>query len=340
MTDDLIASIGKQLNIPKSDENGWICRVVYSIAGQMALASLWDHAEDGSSVSIQHFKSRIEQIFDAYESVYPIKDKKEIKDRTELIEDMYSIYLRNGFFYHSAHQLSPATHMVAGTGNIVLHRGSSPDEKLFMSGLGFYSIQASSSNGEIATMFGLQERPFEQYLEDLLTYCEWEPIDWPDSAEFLRLVPPFMSGGYWQQVPEKDGRISLVRYGDPNKNFAFYRYDHGAYMQKPIPEWRIRDYFSNVSGNYGEYRRIAISLLKKYGTLPEIKTKETESLIEIKLGYRLPPSEEDFFKLYSWPVRYDFTAKKLPVFTRMMAKQIYPVFKHELESIGYCFVEE
>ena len=61
---------------------------------------------------------------------------------------------------------------------------------------------------------------------------------------------------------------------------------------------------------------------------------------EIKLGYRLPPSEENFFKLYSWHVRYDFTSKTPQVFTRMMARQIYPMFKHELESMGYCFVEE
>ena len=38
-----------------------VCRVVYSVAGQMALASLWDHTEDGGSVFIQHFKSRIGQ---------------------------------------------------------------------------------------------------------------------------------------------------------------------------------------------------------------------------------------------------------------------------------------
>ena len=52
MTNDLIISIGKQLNIPKSDDNEWICQIVYSVAGQMALASLWDHSEDSNSVSV------------------------------------------------------------------------------------------------------------------------------------------------------------------------------------------------------------------------------------------------------------------------------------------------
>ena len=72
MTNDLIASIGRQLNIPKSTDNEWICQIIYSVAGKMALASLWDRYEDKScSVSIQHFKNRAAQIFDAYEGIYP-----------------------------------------------------------------------------------------------------------------------------------------------------------------------------------------------------------------------------------------------------------------------------
>lgn len=91
MINDLIVSIGRQLNIPQSDDNEWVCRVVYSVAGQMALASLWDHTEDGGSVSIQHFKSRIGQIFDAYEGIYPKIGFLLPHDKTDLIEEMYSM---------------------------------------------------------------------------------------------------------------------------------------------------------------------------------------------------------------------------------------------------------
>lgn len=339
MINDLIVSIGKQLNIPKSDDNEWLCRVVYSVAGQMALASLWDHSEDGSSVSIQHFKGRIAQIFDAYEDIYPEIGLKLPPNKTDLIENIYSIYLRSGSFYHSTYQISPAAHVEAGYGEIVLHRGNLSDEKVYMSGLGFYSMREPTSDGTVLAMFDMQEQPPEDYLAELLGHCEWEPVDWPDSAEFLRLAPSFKRG-YWQQMPDKDGRISLARYGEPNKIFAFYRFANGMYQQKAIPEWRIRDCSSNDMGNYGEYRRIAIALLRQYGTLPKIKAKENGDLIEIKLGYRLPPSEENFFMLYSWPIRYDFTEKEPSVFTRVMAKQVYPVFKHGLESLGYCFVEE
>ena len=171
MINDLIVSIGRQLNIPQSDDNKWVCRVVYSVAGQMALASLWDHTEDGGSVSIQHFKSRIGQIFDAYEGICPKIGFLLPHDKTDLIEEMYSIYLRNGFFYHSAYQISPTALATGGNGDLVLHRGISPDLKLFMSGLGFYSVQTSTSDRTISSMFGLQKQSFESYLEDNPDTC-------------------------------------------------------------------------------------------------------------------------------------------------------------------------
>ena len=139
----------------------------------------------------------------------------------------------------------------------------------------------------------------------------------------------------------KNGTTYLSVGSIPNRFYEIeYRYDNGVYQYQPVPEWRIRDYFSNDTGSYGEYRRIAIALLNRYGTIPEIKAKESGTLMEIKVGYRLPPSEEEFFKLYSWPVRYDFTSKAPQVFTRKMTKQVFPMFKSELEKIGYCFAEE
>lgn len=339
MMNNLIESIGEQLNIPKSDGSDWLCRVVYSIAGQLALASLWDRCEDETSVSIQHFKSRIAQIFEAYEDIdAKVKDGFP-SDKGILIDEMYAIYKRNGFLYHSAYQIVPAARRTARYGDILLHRGFSPDEKLYMSGLGFYSLKKDAASNSIADLFGLQKQSFENDLDELLSFGEWKPIDWPDNAEFLRLDPPF-SRGYWQRLPHKDGRVSLARYGELNKIFVFYRYHKGEYQQKTIPEWRICDYFSDTANHYGEYRRIAAALLKRYGTFPDVTAKNDGSLIVIHMGYRLPPAEEEFFKLYSWPVTYDFSEAAPPVFARKMAKQIYPLFKYELEWIGYRFVEE
>lgn len=335
MTSDLIASIGRQLNIPGLDDNEQICRTVYSVAGQMALASLWDHIEEGALISIQHFKNRIAQTFDAYESLCPGIAGVLLRERAALIDEIYSIYLRCGYFYHSAYQISPSAPVQAGYGNLMLYRGTSPDARLFMSGLGFYSLsEKMSAESSVAVMFGLQEQALEGYLNELLGSGGWETVTWPENTEFLRLDPPFFRE-YWQQTPNQDHRVSLARYGEPNKIFAFCRYDNGAYQQKPIPQWRIQDHDSAGAGGFGEYLRIAAALLKRYGALPEIKATASGDLMEVKLGYRLPPPEEAFFKLYSWPARYDAPQ----VFTRTMARQVYPVFKHGLETIGYCFVE-
>ena len=335
----LIKTIGKQLNIPISGDKEDICRAVYSLAGQMALASLWDHDEMSDSVSIQHFKDRSKQILYAYENLYP-----EIKyvfpvDKSELLHEIYTIYRRCGYLYHSAYKISPSISVSSGFQDITLHRGSFPNAQFFMSGLGFYSIEKSSHEKTITQMFGLQAQSFDVYLNDLLSNNEWETIEWPDNTEFLRIDPPF-SGGYWKLAPDTDGRIALARYGAPNKLFVFYQYRKGKPYQITIPEWRIRDFSSDNLQSYSEYRRIATALLIKHRVLPNIIIKEDRDLVEIKLGYRLPPSEEDFFKLFSWPVHYSFTSDLPPVFRRKMASRVFPAFRHELESLGYQFTED
>lgn len=337
MKNRLINAIGGQLNIPRSGLES-ICQIVYSVAGQMALASLWDYDEEQDSVSVQHFKNRVIKIIDAYIDLFPEISPYFLDDKTGIAEDIYTVYLHNGLLYHSANRVSPVAYAEAVSDNICLLKGASPDLKLFMSGLGFYSAEQRSTERTIANLFGLQKQSFESYLEELLSYDEWKEITWSDNTEFLRLDLPF-SRGYWQQEPNYDDRISIARFGEPNRIYTFYRYYEGVFQHKSIPVWRLKDYFTNAANDM-EYIRIAVALLNRYGTLPKIQVKETGNQIELKVGYRFPPSEEYFFRLYSWPMRYDFEPNETQVFTRKMSKQIYPVFKKEISSIGYQFVEE
>lgn len=337
MKNRLLESIGEQLNIPRKNLDS-ICQIVYSVAGQMALASLWDQNEEHDKVSVKHFKHRIVKIFDAYTDLYPEINAFIPNDKTVLADGIYSVYLHNGFMYHSSNWLSPAALAEAVSDNIRLVRGASPGAKLFMSGLGFYSTAQHSSDRSVANLFGLQEQSAENYLDELLSSNDWKEITWPENTEYLRLDPPFTIS-YWQQKPNYDDRISLARFGEPNRIYSFYRYQDGVFQYKIIPEWRIKDYFTNEVA-YGGYRRIAVALLMRYGTLPEIKAKDTGNMLDIRVGYRLPLPEEYFFRLYSWPIRYDFAPKEEPVFFRKMSKRFYPVFKKELSSMGYRFVEE
>lgn len=345
----LIKSIGEKLDIPQQDDN-WICQVVYSLAGKMALASLWDCCEDGASVSITHFKDRVSDIIDAYTSIYHEQIGSELaQGKKDLCDEIYTCYLRTGFFYHSPQKLSPAVLVTAKCGSLTLYRGSMPYSTLSMSGLGFYSTHSpdwsqASDDRNVADIFGLQKQSFESYLE-ALSEGEWTPINWPENTEFLRLAPPFTKGYWTNDEPCKDGVISLARYGNHKKIFVLYRYANGIYYNKAIPDWQLRDYASDDANSNGEYLRIAIALLKHRGTLPEIKAKECGKFVNVALGYRLPPSEENFFKLYSWPLVYNLSSGssqgfKWQVFKRKMSKPIYTLFKHELESIGYHFMEE
>lgn len=338
MKDGLIRTIGRQLNIPYTSDAERLCQIIYSVAGKMALASLWDHNEGDTDVSIQHFKRRTLKILDAYSAVYPAVRFLLPDDKSGLIDDIYDIYLRTGHFYHSTHRISPAAPAKAGYQNCILIRGAVPDAPLCMSGLGHYAVQKEQSDCPVSSMFDLQKQSFGDYLSALLGNGDWEQASFPEDAEYLRLDPPFQRG-YWQQQPVRDERITLVRYGSPNRLFAFCRYENGICQQKAIPCWRLRNDHAQDPDNYEEYRRIATALLMHYGTLPAVTVKRKANLVEITVGYRLPPTEEAFFRLYSWPSSYDISPQSQKLFTRKMSNAVFPVFRHHLESLGYRIVE-
>lgn len=338
MKDGLIKTIGRQLNIPYSSDAERVCQIIYSVAGKMALASLWDHSEGDNDVSIQHFKRRIQKVLDAYSAVYPAARFLLPEDKNGLIDDIYDIYLRTGYFYHSSHRISPAAPAKAGYQNCILLRGAVPDAPLCMSGLGYYAVRKEQTECPVSVMFDLQKQSFEDYLSELLGNSDWESASFPEDTEYLRLDPPFQRG-YWQQRPVRDGRITLVRYGSPNKLYAFGRYDNGVVQQKAIPYWRLRNDHAQDPDNYEEYRRISTALLMRYGTLPAVTAKRKADLVEVSVGYRLPPTEEAFFRLYSWPSSYDISPQSQKLFTRKMSKEVFPVFKNHLESLGYRIAE-
>lgn len=142
------------------------------------------------------------------------------------IQEIYSIYLRSGYLYHSAHNLSPGISAAANTENLTLFRGCAPENKYLMSGLGFYTDQECDAEKSISDLFGLQTDRFDSYLMELLSGGDdWKPIEWPENTEFLRLEAPF-SRGYWKPVPDKDHQVSIARYGAPTKLYVFYYYQN------------------------------------------------------------------------------------------------------------------
>lgn len=337
MNTKMAKEIAMKLNIKKSHDDSWLRQMIYSVAGKMAMASLWDLREDDQPVSIKHFKDSLGKSFESFSFIYPQTLVFEEKNREDLINEIYDIYRRNGYFYHSPYRLSPAIPVSSGNGDISLYRGMSPSENHFMSGLGFYSFKKDNDNVPIQEMFGLQAQLMEEYLKNVLEEEGWIlKEDVPLHSEFLQIKPPF-TNSYWKKEPDTNGKVSLFRYGEPQRIYGFYRYDNGKFWEKGIQPWRITDFRFDGYNSRNEYRRIATSLLKKYEVLPEIKANIKEHLVEIYLGYRLPPTEEDFFKLFSWPIIFNGRTQN---FRRIMAKEVYPLFKDQLKIIGYEFREE
>lgn len=69
----LLSSVAHKYHICKGEretENDWKIRLVYSICGMMAYASLWDDLEEGP-ISIVHLKRKVRCMLANYKSMYP-----------------------------------------------------------------------------------------------------------------------------------------------------------------------------------------------------------------------------------------------------------------------------
>ena len=69
----LLSSVAHKYHICKGareTENEWKTRLVYSICGMMAYASLWDDSEEGT-ISIVHLKRKVRSMLANYKSMYP-----------------------------------------------------------------------------------------------------------------------------------------------------------------------------------------------------------------------------------------------------------------------------
>ena len=76
----LLAEIAREFHIEQGEAESmerWKARIVYSLLGRMAYASLYDHLEENEelpedqSISVAHFKRRISTLLDTYLRLYP-----------------------------------------------------------------------------------------------------------------------------------------------------------------------------------------------------------------------------------------------------------------------------
>lgn len=324
----LLVAAGKY-NIYKGDaesENDWKARLVYSICGMMAYASLWDNTDD-EPVTIVHVKSRIKRILASYRTMYPEIDAYFPNDSAKLEEEIAGIFKNGGVVYHSPNRITPSMKREASAGKVLFQRGIAIDSISRVSGIGFYSEQSEESDpDEVKAMFGLQGETLQALWDNTLSAASWGKNDtYEENIQYLRLEPPF-TDGYWVSKPYTDGRVSIRRSGpEGSRRYYLYRASRSAMEISPLPEWQT------ASGNN---RTLANACLTAYGVLPPIEYAEDGDLIHVRQGYLLPPRELNFLKLYSWPET--FISEKYD-FKRKLTLEVFDAIKSVLTDEGYKF---
>lgn len=327
----LLSEVANKYCIPKGakeEENDWKARLVYSICGMMAYASLWDNLEE-ESISIVHLKSKIRSILANYKSMYPELSGSIPFVSEELEDEVAGQFLNTGVVYHRPNRIAPSMKHEEPFGSILFQRGVALDNISCVSGIGFYSKQDRVTNPDgVKTMFGLEHESLQTLWSAKLSAAFWETaLSFEQNTEYLRLKPPF-SQGYWVNKPDATGTASILRAGMKGSQLYYlYRYSDAKMEVSPLPQWQVESY---------NYRSLACACLSTYGTLPPIEYFEDGSLVHIRMNYLLPPRELNFVKLYSWPE----TCISLPCdFRRKLSIEVFNAIKSILSDEGYEFKE-
>jgi hypothetical protein len=271
----LLSSVAHKYHICKGareTENEWKTRLVYSICGMMAYASLWTTRKK-APVSIVHLKRRSPQpclqitnrctrsCLAAYHT-FPKSSKMRVADQ----------FLRTGVVYHRPNRIAPSMKHEEAFGDILFQRGIALDSISCVSGIGFYSKQYGAKNTDkIKAMFGLDQENLQTLWRITLSAASWKSdLSFEQNTEYLRLKPPF-SQGYWVNKPDTTGTVSILRTGMKGSQLYYlYRY-YGTTMEvSPLPQWQVESY---------NYRSLACACLSTYGTLPPIEYFEDGALV-------------------------------------------------------------
>ena len=341
----ILMQAAEDFNIKQGDtesEESYEARIIYSLICRLAYASLWDNLPE-STISIQHFKNKIEQLLKIYLEIYP-----EVKISENLSAEIYDLYLKTGNFYHKAHQISASIFSATEEGNILFLRGVTPSQKTFISGAGFYlsvkdkNFFAESKLKNFVEMFGLQDKTLLDFWQEIIYSADWKEAKVFDDAEFLKMSPPF-NKGYWQKNPAKDGKISLARIGQfEPKNYYLYKFEGEKFFCSHLSDWLAYNEFFAKTVEYdnfrgGTYRQISCACLTAYESLPPIKFKLDESIVQVKIEYLPPPAELYLLILYSWAENLQHLPNN---FNRIFDTEVFFALKAVFEKIGYTFIEE
>lgn len=316
----------------------WKCRIAYSVTAKRGLDALWEKDEQAQhgTVSLSHLIETMKQVFRVFYVLCPDIEasiqsfvQQPTCSRNEPEALLVKLLQQGGCFYHTSYRAAPSPFVKAQLAGVTFLRGLPLGAARSMSGAGMYMrIPAEGSPEAVASLFGLRKILSETELDRLEKALPEESRESMDGWEFLELTRT--NGKYWKSCPDKGVSSLARRVHDVEKAYALYRYDGRTFLCRPLPEfWH--------SGT--QYLALAIALLTRRGMLPPItyNVNNNDSVVSLKMGYLLPPAEETFFRLYSWP---DMVQNKNPYFFRIMARPVFEAFQILMTHLGYTFLEE
>lgn len=222
----------------------WQMRVIYSVLGQMAYASLWDKTEDDQPISVVHFKSRMKDLLESYCGIFNGLRKLFGYNYENLLEEIYNVQLEGGKIYHSAYRLAPASYSASAVDDVLFARGMAPDEQQFVSGQGTYLLSSDFQESiPLLEMFQLPDQTLTETWRYLVKTAKWNQFCPNDTTEFLRTDPPFKYG-YWQREKPVAQEVTLIRMGmNGNRFYYLYQEKGGQAFVSQLPVWMTEDHF-------------------------------------------------------------------------------------------------
>lgn len=328
----LLIRIATELGICKgtseSDVN-YKSRLIYSAVSRIGYASLWDKLEDNVPVSIEHFKRRVENTLNSYLKMYPEVQGIFPDDQKIISESMYNTLLATGNLYHSPKRISPPMRVQAGYDKIVFLRGTSLSEKISISGIGTYAKSPENcGNTSVQDMFGLTKNAILDYWRHYSEIANWTNIKSDEKYEFLNIQRSY-SQSYWKDKPDKNTAPSLMRTVAPGtKIYYLYRYKNNALENSQLPYWLTDD---------NRYLYLSNGLLASENVLPPITYRMDGAISYLKIGYLLPPAEQNLIMLYSWP---KIISNVDSSFSRIIDTDVLKAIIGLLNKNGFIFKEE
>jgi hypothetical protein len=325
VNDTMLGQIADELSIRKSvdeEEAAYRFRLLYSALGLQILAAANDGEESGHvaaqanmplGVSVQHVRNRAQELALQFGLDDPERHWPGI---------ILGTYLKAGFLYHAVYRIMPCRLSYARTESIILQRGEDAMLVRRMSGLGSLKDQgATGIERTIEEQFNLEACTNYAWFSAFMGSLSWQDYsDLPTDGQYLNSTYDFRKG-YWQTKAPKSSLL-LWRSGD-FRDYRLFRLIGEKQMSK------IPDYLT--SG--GKYLRIALALLVQNGFIPRSTLRIGNKLAKIELDYLLPPEEQTFFELYSWP---DIDEKGLGTrLNRFVDPALVPVLKQLLERLGF-----